>query len=201
MASVISNAAGRVGTGFSKPYVAVYNASGTTISYTNGQLLARGVSASLDITSSDQNTFYADNQSAETAAGTFTDGTVSLAVDGLLMAAEKLIMGLPEAGTDGFTAYGDDQLQPYCGLGFIYRYMSGGTPCFVPVVLPKVMFDEINQDLSTQEEEIDWQTQDLTANIYRDDSANHVWRYMGSEYATESEAEAAIKTKLGITGE
>jgi len=48
-------AAGRVITGFSKPYVAKYSVVGTTVSYTDGMVLARGVSVALAPTSSDDN--------------------------------------------------------------------------------------------------------------------------------------------------
>ena len=37
---------GKIVTGFSKPYVAKYSASGSTISYSSGQLLSQGVSIS-----------------------------------------------------------------------------------------------------------------------------------------------------------
>ena len=40
-------AAGRVATGFSKPYVAKYIASGTSVIYTGCRRLARGVKVSL----------------------------------------------------------------------------------------------------------------------------------------------------------
>ena len=39
---------GRVCTGFSKPYVAVYSATGGTIKYESGQDLARGVDVSIE---------------------------------------------------------------------------------------------------------------------------------------------------------
>ena len=42
-------AAGRVCTGYSKPYVAVYSESSGTVTYTGGMRLGRGVSVSLDI--------------------------------------------------------------------------------------------------------------------------------------------------------
>ena len=42
-------ATGRVVTGFSKPYVAIYQNSSGTVSYTKGQVLARGVSVELSI--------------------------------------------------------------------------------------------------------------------------------------------------------
>lgn len=191
---------GRVTTGFSLPYVAVYSATGTTVSYSNGQILARGVSVSLDVESSDDNTFYADNQAAETAPGTFNSGSVTLTVDGLLAAARRLIFGLPTAGTDGFVAYGDDATPPYVGIGYITRYMSGGVESYGVTVIPKARFAYDGGEAATQEEEIEWQTQELTATILRDDSANHVWKYVSDTvYSTEAEAEAALKTKLGIS--
>ena len=49
--------------------------------YTSGQILARGVEVSIDPEVGDDNTFYADNISAETAPGVFTGGTVTLTVD------------------------------------------------------------------------------------------------------------------------
>lgn len=193
-------AAGRVCTGFSKPYVALYDSSNNAITYTSGQVLARGVDVNIEPDSADDNNFYADNQTAETAAGGFTGGTVTLTVDGLLMAAEKLIMGLPAPGEDGFTAYDDDQQIPYVGIGFICRYMSSGTTSYVPTVLVKTAFNQIPTNAATQEEEIDWQTQELTATIMRGDDAKHTWKYQGEEYPTEAAAEAKLRTKLGISG-
>ena len=85
-------AAGRVCTGFSKPYVALYTASGGAVTYSSGQLLARGVSVSASADQADDNNFYADNVIAETESGVFTSGELTLTVDGLLQAAEKLII-------------------------------------------------------------------------------------------------------------
>lgn len=194
----ISLAAGRVITGFSKPYVALYSNTGSTVSYSSGQILARGVSVEVSPEVSDAGYFYADNIQAETAAGRFTGGTATLTVDGLLMAAEKLIMGLPAAGTNGVTYYGDNQSIPYCGVGWIVRYQSGGAVSYVPEGLCKVAFEPIEVSAETQEEDIDFQTQELSATIMRADDANHNWRFIGGEYATEAEAESVLKTVLGI---
>ena len=95
------SAAGKVCIGFSKPYVAVYTNSGTTITYSDGRVLARGVDVSIEPETSDDNKFYADNTEAETDAGTFSGGTLSLTVDGLHQDAEALIMGLPAADSSG----------------------------------------------------------------------------------------------------
>ena len=89
---------GRVLTGFSKPYVALYSHSGSTVTYTSGQILARGVSAEIEPDSNDdENIFYADNVASESVAGEFTGGSLTLTVDGLLTNAEKLLFGLPVA--------------------------------------------------------------------------------------------------------
>lgn len=190
-------ASGRVCTGFSKPYVALYSNTGTTVSYSDGMELARGVDVNISPESSEDNNFYANNIIAESASGQFTGGTVELTVDGLLTSAERLIMGLP-AATDGWTAYGASQNVPYVGLGFIVRYQSDGVVSYVPIVLPKVMFNVIGTEAATQEDEIDWQTQALTAVINRDDTVAQNWKFVGTEYASEALAEDALKTKLGI---
>ena len=191
-------AAGKVVTGFSKPYVAKYVNNSGTISYTDAQILARGVEAQIEVESSDANKFYADNITAETVAGQFNGGTLTLTVDGLFQDAEKMILGLDSAGLDGFMGYGDNNA-PYLGAGFIVRSMSDGTSYYTPVVLTKIQFSQPSSDAKTQEEDIEYQPQELTATIMRDDSSNRYWKYVGTDYTTEAAAEAALQTKLGYT--
>lgn len=192
-------AAGKVTTGFSKPYVALYTESSGVITYTSGQLLARGVDVSISPESGDDNIFYADNVAAETDAGKFTGGTVTLTVDGLLAATRRLIYGLPAADGDGWTAFGDDMAIPYVGIGYIARQQSEGVVSYVPTVLAKCRFNLPEDAAATQEDEIDWQTQSLEAVILRGDDANHNWKFIGADCADEATAEAAIKTKFNIT--
>lgn len=191
------SAAGRVTTGFSKPWVALYNNVGTTITFSNLMRLARGVNVNISPESADDNKFYADNVEAESAAGQFAGGNVDLTVDGCFIAAERLIQGLPAADADGWTGYGNDQNVPYVAIGFIVRYMSDGVTYYQPMILPKVKFNTIGTEAATQEDEIDWQTQSLTAAISRDDSIKQRWKYLGDSFATEAEAELALKIKLG----
>lgn len=184
--------AGRVITGFSKPYVAIYN-GGAQPAYSNKTVLARGVSVAFDIDeATDDNNFYADNIKAESVAGSFGGGTVTLTVDGLFTAAEKLILGLPEE-VNSWTAYGDGITTPYCGLGFVVRYMSEGVTSYVPVILNKVKFAMPSLNAATQEEEIDWQTQELTAQVMRGDFENHVWMQKGAAQTTEAAAVSMIE--------
>ena len=190
-------AAGKVLTGFSKPYVAKYSCTSGTVTYSSGQILARGVDMTISPDTSDDNKFYADNQLAENAGGQFTGGTLSLTVDGLLDTAEKFVYGLGSASGNWY-AFDDDMNPPYMGFAAIARYMSDGVTSYTPVALTKVRFKPIELSASTQEDEIDWQTQAMEATIFRDDSAKHVWKKLGTPQTTEASAEAAIKTLFNI---
>lgn len=190
---------GRVITGFSKPYVALYSASSSTVTYSGGMALARGVELQIEPESTEDNRFYADNIVAENEAGTFTGGTATITVDGLKDAANKLIYGLPTAGSDGWTNYDNTQAVPYVGFGCVVRCQEDGNVSYVPLILTKIMFNEASTNAATQEENIDWQTQELTAQIFRDDTATQVWKKLGAGVTTESAAEAKIKTFLSIT--
>lgn len=200
-------AAGKVLTGFTKPYVALYQNDAGTVSYTGGRELARGVDVDLSVTTADNKIFYANNGAAESSGGKFKSGTCKLTVDGLHEDAEEMIAGLPEAkpfeyGTNktaDYYDYDDDQAPPYVGIGFIMRYVSADVETWVPIILTKAKFDAISLKGKTQEEEIDYQTQELNAVLHRDDSAKHSWRKLFTEQETEAEAEAIIKAFFSIT--
>ena len=189
---------GKVCTGFSKPVVAVYSATNNVVTYSDGQYLARGVEVSIEPEVSDATNFYADNIVAETIGGQFTGGTVTLTVDGLFQDAEKLIQGLPAADTDGWLAYNKDQSAPNMGLGFIVRSISAGVTHYTPIVLPKVVFSPFTSEAATQEEDVEFQTQELEATIMRDDTADMNWKFVGQDYATEALALSALMEKLNI---
>lgn len=195
---------GKVITGYSKPYVALYNSNNGNPTYSNGMPLARGVSVNLSAESGDGVNFYADNVVAESVGGVFTGATVTFVVDGLKDAARKLIMGLPDASqVNGIDVYDYDDRQqiPNVGVGFIVRYMEQGITTYSPVVFTKAAFSVDGLEAATQEESVDFQTTELEATVMRDDSANHIWRRIAVDQATEAEAENVIKAMLGITTE
>lgn len=195
---------GRVLTGFSMPWVALYEANGGTVTYSGGIPLARGVSVSIDVEASSDNDFYADNVLAETDNQGFSSGTVTLTVDGLKDAARKLIMGITAnksvtVGTNTtvvFEQYDDTQAIPYVGVGFVARYMEDGVTSYVPYVLNKVKFNPDGLDATTQSEEIEWQTAELEGTIMRDDSTAHAWKLIGAAQTSESAAVDAYKAIL-----
>ena len=67
------------------------------------------------------------------------------------------------------------------------------------MILNKCRCQMPNLSANTQEEDIEWQTQELVFNVLRDDSANHTWKRVGGEETTEAAAEAKIKTAFSIT--
>ena len=198
---------GKVITGYSKPYVALYNYSGGTITYSSGMPLARGVDVSVEAESGDGVNFYADNVVAESVGGVFTGATITMTVDGLKAAARKLIMGLPTAdtitvGTNTYDVvrYDDRQQIPYVAIGFVVRYMENGNTTYTSVVFKKAAFNVDGLEAATQEEEIEFQTLELEATLMRDDSQYHEWKNIVEELPTETEAVNVIKALLGITG-
>lgn len=190
---------GRVVTGFSKPWVAKYNNNGGAVTYSDAIPLARGVSVELDLDSSEDNTFYADNQAAENAGGTFTGGTITLTTDDMLFAAKQLVYGLPEENADGSVDYGESAVPPYVGLAYIVRYMSDSVVIYVPTIIRKTKFNLPGESAETQAEEIDWQTSEIVATIMRDDTPNHVWKRVYERgFDNESDAEDWIKTQFNV---
>ena len=189
-------AAGKVITGFSKPYVAVYSASGGTVTYSKGMELARGVGVSTDYEVGDSNPFYANNVEAENVPGVFTGGTATLTVDGLFAEAE-------EYGADKTVQvrnYGEAAVPPYVGIGFIIRYMSGGVTTYAPHVLTKSRFQMSGNEANTQEESIEWQPRELTADLMRDDTPQKNFQKIFDDQETETEAEEILKAFFKITG-
>lgn len=194
---------GKVITGYSMPFVALYAAANGVVTYSGGIPLARGVDVSLSVEGGSDNDFYADNVKAESDTQTFSSGTLSLTVDGLKAAARKLISGVKTTRKEGtgdtavsFDVYDDKQEMPYVGVGFVVRYMEDGVTTYAPIIIKKVKFSPEGLDAATQEENIEWQTTKLEASIMRDDTANHEWKLIGEDQTTEEAAVAAYKLVL-----
>ena len=193
-----------VGTGYRYPYYASYSASGNSVTYSNLASLGRGVSMDWDIDVSDSNIFYADDVQAEEAGGIFQSGTGTAVIDGLEMTVAAKILGLPATrnktvGGSTVTVQGfSDNKPPFVGIGFIKKTMMNGSTAYLPIVFPKVRFNQPGGSLATQQEEIDWQTQELSFTIMRDDTTNAEWMYCPqTAMANELDAINFIRVCLG----
>lgn len=201
----ITPAAGRPTTGVSYVVVAEYNSPGGTESYTNGRRLARIVNFSVNVETDEDNEFYADNVVAETESGMFSSGTLELTVDGMNPAVSRFVQGLPEPTT---VSVGDQQIEitstggaanaPYVGVGIIVEHRSGGQRIYVPYIFTKCRFRQPGLTANTRTRTIDWQTQDLTVDLHRDDTAENNWKFQLGDYTTEPEAQAALNAVLKV---
>lgn len=194
-----------VTTGFSKPYVAKYANTGSAVTYSGGMPLARGVSLSLEVEAADDNNFYADNAIAETESGKFVSGSATITVDGLSNDAATLIFGLPEPeevqvseSPVQMQGYGESLDPPYVGYGCVRRTQDHGKVEYWPVILPKIKFAVPSEEMATQEDSIEWQTQELSATIERDDTTAKNWkRVSATGFPSEAEAYAVVTAILG----
>lgn len=194
-----------VTTGFSEPYVAKYSNTGTTVSYSGGMKLGRGVSMSIEVESADDNIFYADDIVAETETGTMTSASATVTVDGMEPEVAAFALGLPTAteesiGDDTVEVYDyDDRMNPpFLGLGVLKRVMLNGVQYWVPIVFTKVKMNIPSDEANTQEDQIDWQTQELEMTILRDDSANRRWKRVFERQTTKAAALKILKGYLKI---
>lgn len=196
-----------VTTGFSNIHVALYAVENGVVSYTSVHKLGRSVSMSTDISTSDDNNFYADDRLAETETGSaFTDGSGTMTIDGLTPDDEAFLMGLKagdsvqvDSGNSVETLeYGADMEPPYIGIGAVKKVQRDGKSYWGAMVLCKCRCKVPGDDASTQEDQIDWQTQDIDFTIMRDDSAKNRWKVIPKKlFETENDAVAFIKKVLG----
>ena len=190
---------GKVITGYSQPIVAKYTYSSNTISYSDVMPLARGVEVQMEVEIGDATNFFADNTIAEAVAGQFNGATATFTVDGLKDAARNLIAGLVttksipvSSSTVSAKVYDDLQVIPYVGIGFVVRYMENGVTTYAPVILPKAQFSPESLNAATQGESVEFQTTELQATVMRADDANHSWKVVAEDQATEAAAVAVI---------
>ncbi len=190
--------------GLSKPFYAKYSAEGNKVTYTGCKQLAKAVEFGMELAGGDDNSLYADNGPAESNKQ-FSGGTMNITTDDIMPEEASDILGIPlqEVVNDAIQTadpkemvFGEAQVVPYLGFGTILKKQKNNVIKYMGLVLPKVQFANPGITAVTQGETIDWQTQELSATIMRDDTPAHNWcRY--SLLDSEADAEAYIKKLLG----
>ena len=187
--------------GFSKPKIARYtkNSDGT-VSYSNYQPLAMGVSVDLSITTSDNVKFRADNVDAISAPAKFTGGTATFALTEPESEVDNFVFGLGTPDSDGGVNFDESMNPPDVGLGYIIRYLeSDGTHTYRPIVLYKAKGVWDAEAAQTEGDSINMEATNYKFNLFRSDAAGHAWRYRGGFLESEEAAEAVLAAKLGGT--
>ena len=191
--------------GLSKPYYAIYSATGSAVSYSGGGLLGKAVELSMELEGADANILYADNGPAESASQ-FAGGTLTITTDDLLPEPTAAILGLTLQAIDNDDittptpkelVFGDSQVIPYVGFGVIVKKQQSNATKWMAIVYPKIQFSNPGIEATTQGETIEWQTPELSATIMRDDTTAHNW-CRHALLDSEADAEAYVKGLLGI---
>ena len=144
--------------GLSKPFYAIYAASGATVSYTSGGVLGKAVELSMELDGGDANILYADNGPAESAT-TFGGGTLTITTDDLLPEPAAAILGLTlkavkEQDDVKEIVFGEGQSIPYVGFGVVVKKQQSGASKWMGLVYPKVQFQNPGISATTQGESI-----------------------------------------------
>lgn len=193
--------------GLRKPYFAIYNNTGETVTYTNGALMGKAVELSIELEGAEDNTLYADDGPAETA-NVFAGGSVKLKTDDLLPEAMLSVLGVAEEAMTNekiqtkdpkWYTWDDKQDTPYLGFGAIVKIQNNNKPGYQAILLPKIKFENPNDTFSTQGKGIEWGTPEISGTILRSDAANRPWKVISSIMESANDAEEAIKQYLKIT--
>lgn len=197
--------------GLSKPVCANYTAVGNAVTYSDAYAADKAVEYSFEADVAEDKDLYADNQVAETAAGRFLSGKLTLKTADLTPELSKKILGLKtvtrQVGEETVTevVYDDDQVAPYLGFGIIEEHQIDNKTGYLPVVFPKIRFSIPADAATTRGDEVDWQTKEISGTVVRsdqvDDNYNHPWKITPQKmYDTEAEALKYNNAVLGTRG-
>lgn len=193
--------------GLSKPYYALYNPNNGSPTYSSGGKIGKFTELTLEVEEADANNLYADNAIAE-SDNQFAGGSLTVTTDDLQPEHMLAILGLKQEAIDAsgvetqsanWIVFDDDQTIPYLGFGGIIKKKINNVVKWVAVVFTKIQFANPGISAVTQGKTIEWQTQELTATVMRDDSAKHRWHIQSTLLDSEEDAEAAIEDFLGIS--
>lgn len=197
--------------GLSKPVCANYTAVGNAVTYSDAYAADKAVEYSFEADVAEDKDLYADNQVAETAAGRFVSGKLTLKTADLTPELSKKILGLKtvtrQVGEETVTevVYDDDQVAPYLGFGIIEEHQIDNKTGYLPVVFPKIRFSIPADAATTRGDEVGWQTKEISGTVVRsdqvDDNYNHPWKITPQKmYDTEAEALKYNNAVLGTRG-
>ncbi|HRS66160.1 MAG TPA: hypothetical protein P5519_09790 [Spirochaetia bacterium] len=188
--------------GLKYPVYAKATETGSSISYSNGAVLAKAISANISIESNDVK-LYADDAVSETDHS-FASGNISLNADDLSDAVKVALLGYTE-GAEVDATLGSKELSAgaattaaFVGVGFYAKRIKAGVTSWRAIWLKKVQFKEPADESATKGETVEFKTPTLEGTIMM--AADDKWKEEGT-FSTESSAIAWLNGKAGISSD
>lgn len=196
--------------GLSKLVMADYEFSGSFVTYTNPELTEKMSEYTLDITQSDDNILYLDNDAAEIDSGTFQSGQFTVNTGNLSQENSIRILGIKENEImiNGTVVkelvYDDDIKAPILGVGFIELHQVDNIDKYKAIFLNKVIFKIPKDAAKTKGENVEWQLKEIVGTVMRsqqsDSSFKHPWK-CEAWFDDEASALEYLMTKGDNAGE
>jgi len=186
--------------GLKYPVYAIATESGSSISYADGGVIAKAISANIAITTSDVKLF-ADDAVAESDRS-FVSGTITLNGDDLSDAVKVALLGYTEGAQVDATldskelSAGSSTTPATVGVGFYGKRVKSGVTTYRAVWLKKVQFAEPADDYATKGDTAEFLTPTLEGIVMV--AADGKWKEEGT-FSTEDAARAWLNTKTGIS--
>lgn len=198
--------------GLSIPVFGKYNNTDGTVTYSDPTVIDKLVEYGVSWSTGDDNPFYADNGIAENDKGSFQSGELTLNTADLTQEVSAMILGTVsktetvtisgQSKSVSVQVYDDNMNPPYLGVGVVELHQINDVDRRRAVFFPKVYFNIPEEAATTKEEEIDWQTREITGIIQRSDAVTddyvHPWM-MDAWFDTEAEAVSWLKYMCGET--
>lgn len=189
--------------GLSKLIIAKYSHSDGTTTYSEGNIPEKMSEYSLDITTTDNNNLYLDNEIAESEGGEFKEGTLAITTGELMPATSKLLLSIKEnkitVGGESVTEYvfDDNTKSIEVGCGLIELHQNNNEEFYRAIWLNRVKFNIPGGSAKTKEDTVDWQLPEITGSVMRDAAGDHAWQCY-ADLPDEAKAVAYLKQKANI---
>lgn len=179
--------------GLKYPVYALYaDATGTPV-YTAGAVIAKAISANVQINRNNQ-ILYADDDIDEVDQS-FISGTETLGVNELPLEVQAVILGHTLDELTGEMVANELDKSPHVGHGYYGRVRRDGVNKWRAIWFHKMQFAEPNDETVTKGENVVFQTPTIEGMIMKDIAGD--WK---SESVVDTEAEAVtwLNAKAGI---
>lgn len=177
--------------GLKYPVCANYSESTGKVTYSNGIVMGKAMSAGIAWTKNNAK-ILADDEIDEIDQSV-SGGTINLGINELIYEVQAMVLG--HQLKNGELFINELDIAPYLGFGFYGKVKRNGMIKYRAVWLKKVQFSEPNDDTNTQGETVAFQTPSIEGVIMKDMNGDFKQEKV---FDNEQDAKAYLNEKAGI---